>query len=119
METKDQRRTRLIEAYSGKHILPKWGELNPCAKQVVFWAEQLADEVIAKTPQPTSDPRGDILLAEKFIDDLFDLCQRAKNLLTGSDERKDLSREQLVSDWLEDLCTTHEHFRALYINGEK
>jgi len=53
-ETPQQRRTRLIEQYTGlacATVDTEWGAMLPQIEQVLHWSTRLADAVIAATPQ--------------------------------------------------------------------
>lgn len=69
-ETPAQRRTRLIEQYTGlacATIDTEWGAMLPQIEQVLHWSTRLADAVIAATPQEPEPTRSASAMEMRLI----------------------------------------------------
>lgn len=108
METREQRRVRLIERYVERTASiendESWLDIHTAIKL----AEELADSVIDATPQDVPDTQ--LLLAEKFMDAFWDLCKEARDLIDG----QPISWRARV-DWKQKLEDLNRQFRQDYL----
>ena len=92
-ETPTQRRTRLIEQYTGLACVAidtEWGAMLPQIEQVLHWSTRLADAVIAATPQEREACHD----SEQEVDELREHINDLEILLTDARANLEIERHR-------------------------